>query len=101
MVFQIIDIHQLVIDVPFAQVVQVQGSFFSPFYLAVTCAVFGVRLWSTRGRIFLGDGFRNGFRIRGFFWIISHVLTCRVDLGLDLLEVRTILGGAFLPLFAF
>ena len=32
-----------------------QDFFFSPLYLAVTCAVFGDRLWSTRWRIFLGD----------------------------------------------
>ena len=35
-------------DVPVAQFVQV------PLYLAVSCLVFGVRLWSTRLRIFLG-----------------------------------------------
>ena len=45
-----------VIDVPVAQVVQF------PLYLAVSCLVFGVRLWSTRLRIFLG--FRKYLRIQ-------------------------------------
>ena len=55
-----INIHLLllntVIDVPVAQVVQF------PLYLAVSCLVFGVRLWRTRLWIFLG--FRKYFRIQ-------------------------------------
>ena len=40
-----------------------QGFFCSPLHLAVTCTVFGVRLWTTGLWTFLGDHFRNGFRI--------------------------------------
>ena len=35
--------------------------------------VFGVRLWSTRWRIFLGDDSRNGFRIHHFWFDSGHM----------------------------
>ena len=38
------------------------GFFCSPLYLAVTCTVFCVRLWSTGLWTFMEDHFRNGFR---------------------------------------
>ena len=43
---------------------RLSGHVLQPLYLTVTCTVFGVRLWSTRLWIFLGDDSRNGFRFQ-------------------------------------
>ena len=41
-----------------------QDIFNCPLYLAITCTVFGVRLWSTGFWTFLGVHFRNGIRMQ-------------------------------------
>ena len=69
-----------------------QGFFYSPLYLAVTCTVFGVRLWSA-GLWTSGKSLQEWFPYSSLPWFDSGYMLVSVYRGLRIFCVKMDLGS--------